>query len=311
MQIERSAIPRGLRVRLASHGVAVVLLGLVAAMSASAATLDRIRESGKVRLGYLADARPFSFGTASGADGYSVSLCKRVVEELKAQPGLADVDVDLVAVEGDDRLREVAQGGVDLLCAPVSVTLERRQQVSFSVPIYAGGVRAVVRADAPLALRQALGETPVGRPVWRGSPAATVLGKSSFGVVSGTTTERWLADRLTTFHIDAKSVAVPDYGTGVQQLLDRKIDVFFGDPSLVLGAIDPASTGKVVILERMLTHEPLALALARNDDDFRLLVDRALSKAYSSDDFPTLYRQWFGDFPDSMRLFFLWNTPVQ
>jgi polar amino acid transport system substrate-binding protein len=311
MQIERSAIPGGLRVRLVCHGAAIVLLGLVAAMPASAATLDRIRESGRVKLGYLADARPFSYRTDLGADGYSVALCNKVVEELKAQPGLADVTVDLVPLEGDDRLREVAQGGVDLLCTPISVTLDRRQQVSFSIPVYAGGIRAAVRADAPVALRQALGETPVGRPVWRGSPAATVLGKSSFGVVAGTTTERWLADRLKTFHIDAKSVSVPDHRTGVEQLLDRKIDVFFGDPSLILGAIEPASTDKVVILERMLTHEPLALALARNDDDFRLLVDRALSKAYSSEDFPTLYRKWFGDFSEGAQLFFLWNTPSQ
>ena len=42
------------------------ILGALVAASASAATLDRIRETGSIRLGYLADARPFSFGTRRG-----------------------------------------------------------------------------------------------------------------------------------------------------------------------------------------------------------------------------------------------------
>ena len=60
MQFARSATRRDPRGRRASRRLAVILLGVVAAIPASAATLDRIRESGRIRLGYVADARPFS-----------------------------------------------------------------------------------------------------------------------------------------------------------------------------------------------------------------------------------------------------------
>jgi len=280
-------------------------------MSASAATLDRVRESGHLKLGYLADARPLSFRTESGADGYGVALCQRVADELKSQTGLGGLTVDWVPVEPGNLLGDVQQGNIDLLCVPASVTLERRQQVSFSIPVYPGGIRAAVRADAPAELREALGDTPTGRPVWRGSPAAKVLSGSSFGAVSGTTAEGWLAERLKTFQMDAKAVGVPDYKAGVQQLLDRKVNVLFGDPSVILAATDPASRDKLTILDRRFTHEPFALALARNDDDFRLLVDGALSKLYRSSDLQPLYRKWFGEFDEGTRLFFLWNTPPQ
>ena len=311
MRVKKSAVRPSHRVWLAPAAIAVVGVGLIATTSVSAATLDRIRESGHVRLGYLADARPFSFGSGSSADGYSVALCQRVADELKAEPGLGGLVVDWVPVEGDDRLSAVQQGSVDVLCVPTSVTLDRRQAVAFSIPIYAGGLRAAVRADAPAQLRQALGDTPVQRPVWRGSPAAKYLGKSSFAVVTGTTAERWLADRLHEFQIDARTVPFPDYRTGVQALLDRKADVLIGDPSIILGAVESGAANRIVVLDRMFTHEPLALALARNDDDFRLVVDRALAKAYSSDDFRALYRKWFGEFDEPTRLFFLWNTPAQ
>jgi polar amino acid transport system substrate-binding protein len=247
--------------------------------------------------------------TDSGADGYAVALCQKVVDELKAQPGLGGLAVEWVPVEANDRLSAVQQGSIDVLCVPTSPTLERRQAVSFSIPIYAGGLRAAMRADAPAPLRQALGDTQVQRPVWRGSPAATYLAKSTFAVVTGTTAERLLAERIDELHIDARTVPVPDYRAGVQALLDRKADVLFGDPSVILGAIEPGEIDRVLVLDRMFTHEGLSLVLARNDDDFRLIVDRALAKAYSSDDFRVLYRKWFGEFDEPTRVFFLWNTP--
>jgi polar amino acid transport system substrate-binding protein len=312
MRFERSATPRSLRVRLASPAVAAVVFGLLGAMSASGATLDRIRESGHLRLGYLADARPFSYRAESGAaEGYAVELCQKVAEQVKADLRLADLAVDWVQVSPDDRLREVQAGGIDLLCAPMTATLGRRQDVSFSIPVFASGVRAALRADAPAALRQALGDTPSTRPVWRGSPAAKLLEKKSFAVVSGTTTEGWLASRLDSFQIDARTVPVPDYRTGLQQLTEGKVDVLFGDRSAMLGAMDADTTRKVTILDRLLTHEPLALPLARGDEDFRLAVDRALAALYSSGDFPELYRRSFGGFDDGTRAFFLWNTPTQ
>ena len=110
--------------------------------------------------------------------------------------------------------------------------------------------------------------------------------------------------------MDARTVPVPDYRTGVQQLLERKADVLFGDASAILGAVDSGSRDRIILLDRRFTRESFALALARNDDDFRLLVDRALSKLYASPDFQALYRKWFGEFDEGARQFFLWNTPV-
>ena len=309
MQVERSAVAQGHRASLARRA-ALIVLGLGAVMPASAGTLDRVRESGHLRLGYIADARPFSVRADSGVEGYGAALCQSVADEVKAQPGLGGVTVDWVPVGMDDVQREVQQGAIDLLCTPASATLERRQDVSFSIPVYPGGIKAAVRADAPAQLRQALGDTPGDRPVGRGSPAATVLGRSSFAVVSKTTAEDWLSGRLKEFHMDARTVPIPDYRTGVQQLLERKADVLFGDASAILGAVDSGSRDRIILLDRRFTRESFALALARNDDDFRLLVDRALSKLYASPDFQALYRKWFGEFDEGARQFFLWNTPV-
>ena len=54
--------------------------------AAAATTLDRIKETGRIKFGYLVDARPFSFRNDSGAaDGYAVALCQQIAAQMKAQ----------------------------------------------------------------------------------------------------------------------------------------------------------------------------------------------------------------------------------
>jgi putrescine:ornithine antiporter len=265
---------------------------------------------GSIKLGYLADARPFSFRNEAGAaEGYAVTLCQQVADQVKKGLALPSLSVEWVPVTPDNRLSDVQQGNVDLLCAPTSATLARRQDVSFSIPIFAGGNRAVLRADAPTALLEALGESKGPRAVWRGQPAAKVLKGTTFAVVAGTTSETWLKSRRAALQVDARIVPVVDYRSGLQQVRDGKADVFFGERSLVLGALSDKERGELVILDRLFTNEPAALALARGDEDFRLLVDRALSRFYASSAFGELYKRWYGSFNESTRTYFEWNTP--
>jgi polar amino acid transport system substrate-binding protein len=290
---------------------ALTFMALACAVSlpASAATLDRIKETGSIKLGYLVNARPFTSRSEGGSvEGYSAALCGQVVEQVKTQLSLGQLAVEWVPVGIQDHLRQVQQGNVDLLCVPAAVTLGRREAVSFSIPVFPGGMRAVLRADAPQQLRDALAEKPSPTPVWRGSPAAKVLEKTTFVVVSGTTTEEWLARTAKKLQMDAKIVTAPDYRSALLQVLQYKADVFLGDRAVVLGALSPAQRKDFQVLDRRLTHEAASLALAHDDEDFRLFVDRALSQVYESPSFGDLYSKWFGDFDDDARTFFQWVT---
>ena len=107
---------------------------------------------------------PFTAAAAGGTpEGYGVELCSRVADQVKSQLGLADLKVDWVEVRADNVLETVAKGDADLLCTPSNATLERRKTLSYSLPVFAGGVRAVVRSDAPMSLRNVL-EARVVRP---------------------------------------------------------------------------------------------------------------------------------------------------
>jgi ABC-type amino acid transport substrate-binding protein len=272
-------------------------------------TLDRMRQAGRIRVGYRADARPLSYRDESGKPaGYSVELCQRIVEAAKGELGLADSPIEWVPVTAENRYQTLQQGEVDLLCGAESVTLSRRHDVSFSIPIFPGGIGALLRADAPAQLREVLaGSTSKSGPVWRGN--SQVLQAKTFAVVANTTAEKVLAEKMAEFKVTATVIPVDAYEKGVQQLLDRKCDVFFGDRAILLDAAKRSPSGRdLALLDRLFTYEPLALALPRGDEDFRLIVDRALSGLYRSGEIRAIYTKWCGEPDASVVTFFRWNT---
>jgi putrescine:ornithine antiporter len=92
---------------------------------------------------------------------------------------------------------------------------------------------------------------------------------------------------------------VKDIAEGVQAVVDRKANVFFADRSLLIDAAKrSAAAGDLAVLERRFTLAPVAIALRRGDEDGRLTVDRALSRAYATPEFRATYAKWFGE-PDA------------
>ncbi len=95
----------------------------------------------------------------------------------------------------------------------------------------------MLRADASYRLWQVLASGEAASPylLWRGSPAQ-ILVQQTFSVVAGTTSERWLQERRATMNIPAKVVPVDTYDAGIDRLLARKSDVFFGERAILLKA---------------------------------------------------------------------------
>ena len=129
MQRKTSTWIGGRLVRVA----ALALIGTLSTAAATAtfgATLERIRDAGKITLGYETDAQPFSFADEAGKPaGYSVALCEKVAEQVRRELEKPDLQVVWVPVKLDDRLRTMEEKSVDLLCGADSVTLARRKVV--------------------------------------------------------------------------------------------------------------------------------------------------------------------------------------
>ena len=293
--------------------VAGALAALLAPMAAQVTTpaspaLDRIAESGHLRLGYRIDVRPFSYRDEAGQPaGYSVELCQKIAVAIREDLRMPKLVVDWEAVSARDRFEAVRQGSVDVLCAADTVTLERRKTIAFSIPIFPGGIGVMVRADAPARLKDALnGRGQPFHPTWRAS-VSELLQFKSFAAVNGSTADTWLHQRIKDLNVVTTINAVPSYDAGADMVLARTNDALFGERAILLD-LAHRRPKELVVLDRQFTYEPLAIAVAQNDERFQLVVDRALTHFYAYGAMGGFYTRFFGEPGENVLAFFRWNT---
>ena len=277
--------------------VSLLFAGLFALlpMLAGADTLERVRTSNTFTLGYVPDLAPFTSEEGGKVGGYAIDLCLKIADGLKTGLGLADMQVRYQALTVEQALGAISSGAVDILCTPSPETLERRKSVSYSQPVYTAGLSVVVRKNAPPGLVNALnGEAVHSGPTWR----ATInqgLANHTFATLEGGVTEDWVRDKLRRLGVIATLVVVDSHAQGVQRVAEGKVDAFFAERMLLQSNVQQQAADELMVLDRIFEIAPVSMALERDDEDFRLLVDTVLSDLYRSGELEQLYTSYFGE----------------
>lgn len=257
--------------------VALALACQAAALPAHAGpTLDRIKASGTVQMGYRDDSAPFSYKDREGrVRGYSVELCEKAAVEIGRAAGVPSIRVEWRPLSAASRIDAVAKGEVDLECGTTTISLSRMASVDFSVPIYVDG-GAVLARDASKLTR-----------------LADLKGKR-VAVIPGTTTEQALARTLSALGAPAIAVPIASYQEGLGLLANGRVDGLAGD-RIVLTTLRQRSPGgrNTDFLPSDLSYEPYALVMRRDDPDFRLAVNRALVELYRSGGIDPIFQRHF------------------
>ena len=256
----------------------------------AANTLDRVREQRAFKIGYRADAKPHSYRNDQGQPaGYVVDLCREVAAAVGQT--VQNVQTNFVLVPADQRFAAVREGRVDILCDPSSVTLARREQVDFSLPTFLDGASVLSRAN---------------RPVERFED----MNGKRIGVLTGTTTENTLREGLLGIRSNAIVVPARDHRAGVTLLEEDKIDAYFADRAIIAALLFEGTRPGFALSKQYFSYETHALALPRNDDAFRLLVDRTLARLYRSGRINAILAKTFGNDPpaDMLKTMFIINS---
>jgi ABC-type amino acid transport substrate-binding protein len=256
----------------------VMAIVAVAAGAASAAspTLERIRQSSTIALGYRDASPPFSFRDREGRVlGYSVDLCTRAAAALQKQLGLKELRIEWTALDAANRFDAVAAGRVDAECGTSTITLTRMEKVDFTVPIYVDGGAVLVRARAKL------------------NRLADLKGRK-VAVIPGTTSEQALVAALNA--VDARAILTPvkDGAAGLAALVDGSVDAYAGD-RILLSSLRQRSKAPqdLAFVAGDFSYEPYAIAVRRDDPDFRLALNRGLVALYKSGDIDGVFQRWF------------------
>jgi polar amino acid transport system substrate-binding protein len=247
--------------RVASAAMIFLMPPLVAA----ADTIDTIKKTGTITIGYRADSAPFSSQGADGKPtGYSVALCMDIAKAVAQTQGIKGLKIMFQTVTAADRFETLKAGKIDILCEGTSETIQRMETLDFTMQTFVSGASLMVRADQRITGIQDL----AGRKI---------------GVLKNTTTADGLRGTLKQGKIAADVVVFDDHDAGLAALEQKTIDAYFADRELLIGMKARSKAPEALLVaEEYLTNEPYALAIRQNDYRLKLIANLTLSRLYRS-----------------------------
>lgn len=283
--------------------LAAALFAAAAAPLAAGPVLDRILADKQIKLGVRADAPPFSALVDGFPIGFTVDLCSAVAAAISEVSEVEEMEGALFVVDTANRFDALQSGEIDVLCGATTATLRRREFVSFTIPTFATGVGAVIRADAPEVFKEVL--ITGGPDALSQVGGADAMAGAIFGVRDATTASDWLetGPLLSIGNLAIKTLR--DHKTGIEAVAAGSFKAYFADRAILLGLTrDHPMKDELLVSDAAFTYEPYALAVPRGDEDLRLLMDRTLSHLYQNGEILKLYEAHFGAPGAEVRAFY-------
>ena len=251
-------------------------LACLCIFAAQAQTLEKIKKDGAITLGYRDAAGPFSYlDDKQQPIGYSMDICMKIVDAVKAELKMPALKVNLNAVGPATRIPLISNGTVDLECGVSTNNAERQKQVAFAPTTFVTATRLMYKKSLQV---EALGDL-------KGKTLASPSGSSNMRRVTELNTAQQLGINL----------------AGVQDLPEAFLMVETGraaalatDDVIIYNMVANAKTpGDYAVSKFQLSVEPYGIMLRRGDPAFKKVVDDAVIGLFKSGEIDKLYAKWF------------------
>ena len=257
--------------------ISILVSGSVSAENLS--TLAQIKNSETIRIGYRESEPPMSFLDKDNQPvGYSVDLCSLIVNKVKSELKNPNIATKYVPVTASNRFDALVNNSIDILCGATTKTLSRAELVDFTQLSFVTGASLLSLASSKV------------------NGVSELQGKK-VAVVKDTTTIDTLTKTIKELGSDAIVVPVNSAAEGVNALVKGEVDAFSSDQIILIGLLlTHESPEQFAIAGEVFSYEPFALAVRRNDAEFRLIADRVLSELNRSGNITPIYLKWFGGY---------------
>jgi glutamate/aspartate transport system substrate-binding protein len=239
-------------------------------------TLQKVKDSGTFTIGFRESSLPLSYlDDKQQPVGFSIELCRHVVDAVKSKLGLANLKVQYNPVTSATRIPLVANGTVDIECGSTANMLARQQQVAFSFTFFVPQFKWVARTDTGINRADDL----------KGKAVAVTAGTNTALFVAKLNNEQSLGLRIMPGKDHAESFLLVETG---------RASAWMEDDILLAGfRANARKPADFKLLDQAYPSDPYALMLRKGDPQFKALVDATLSGLMKSGEFDKLYAKWF------------------
>ncbi len=256
--------------------VALAILSLLSMGAAQADTLAKIKAAKSATMGVRESSGALSFTLGDGKyAGFHVEVCQKVLADVQKKLGLPSLEVKYQAVTSQNRIPLVQNGTVDIECGSTTNNAARQKDVSFAVTTYVEEVRIAVKANS-------------------GITSINQLNGKNVATTTGTTSVQHLRKHERAAGVDFKEVFGKDHADSFLLLETGRADAFVMDGQILAGNIAKSkSPGDYKIVGEVLSVEPIAIMIRKDDPAFKKFVDDSLGALMKSGEIAKLYDKWF------------------
>ena len=254
-------------------------------------TLQKIRKSGAITIGYRDAAIPFSY---AGADqkpiGFSLDLCGLMAEKVKERLRLSEIKIDYKPVTAVNRAALVKDGAVDIECSATPKTADLAKDAAFSIPIYASELRWIVLRQIRVEREGSRGnrygiKTLTTADDLRGLTVALAQGSAANSVVLNLSVNRFLGLSILQGKDAADAFKLVETG---------KAAAFMDDDVLLVGLKAERQKSRAsAFWTKAFRCATYAFVIRKDDKPFKDLVDGVLADTMKSGEYAKIYSKWF------------------
>lgn len=253
----------------------VLLAGGAFSQVQAADTLAKIKQSGKVIIGYRESSDPISYIVGGKPMGYAVDICNNFANQLKKDLKMPNLKVEYKAVTSSTRIPEMLAGNIDMECGTTTNSIQRQQQVGFSTNYYATEVRMAVKANAPI------------------KTIADLNGKA-VATTQGTTSDKYIKMSEKGENVNVNNVYGKDHSDSFAMVASGRAAAFVMDDNILAGLIAKSSNPKdFKIVGPILSSEPYGIMLPKDDPAYKAIADKVVTTMWKNGQMAALYKKWF------------------
>jgi polar amino acid transport system substrate-binding protein len=232
--------------------------------------LGRILKKGELRVGTSASQPPYSVKAKDGKlMGYDIDLAELISEAM-------NVKLNFVVKPFPELLPALEKGEVDIVMSGMTITPERNAKVAFAGPYIVSG-RSILAKGKRLAELDEMEE--INKPTIH---AVALEGSISQRFVENLTPQ-------------IKLTTVKDYESGVNMVLQDKVDLMVADYSICQLSLLRHPDADLATLEVPLTIEPVGIALPAEGFLLHNLIENHLTALQMTGVLDDLEHKWFKD----------------
>jgi glutamate/aspartate transport system substrate-binding protein len=259
-------------------GYAIIAVAFAVAAQAQelTGTLKKIKETGTIALGTRESSGALAFTLGDGKYvGFHTEMADRIAADLQKQLKLAKLDVKYQPVTSQNRIPLVQNGTVDLECGSTTNNAARQKDVAFAMTTYVEEGRIVVKADSPI------------------KGIADLNGKT-VATTTGTTSVQTLRKNKRAANMDFKEVFGKDHADSFLLLESGRAEAFVMDGQILAGLVSKSKNpADYKILAEVLSVEPIACMMRKDDPAFKKAVDGSITAMVKSGELAKMYDKWF------------------